>query len=394
MTLTLKHLENGILKPWAEHALDRENGGFYGSLDENWKPDARAPKGLVQHARFLWSFSAAFERLGRGAHRELADHAYAFLLNRFRDPKFGGWYFTVDYAGRPLDARKHVYAQSFVIYAFSQYAKAFRNEDALDVALETFRLVDRRAHDDAQLGYSECFTEDWQEADQHPDFGIQGKRKSMNTHIHMLEAVTTLHLASEKIRCASDPLVEERLRELMGLCAEKIFNPARKSLDLFFEKDWTRLESPTSYGHDIELSWLLHEAGEALGIAERFYPVSIALAEGALRGLSDGEGLYYEGDSSGACEDRRRVWWVQAEGAVGFLNAFALTGEPRFLSAFDSIQKWISDHQADSRLGDWHEEIDERGEPHGKKGHLWKEPYHQSRACLEVERRLQHLSLL
>jgi len=375
-----RHLEDVILKPWIEHAPDRAHGGFYGKLDHRWQPDPDAPKGLVQHSRFLWSFSAAYRRTHHPEYRRMADQARAFLMTHFHDRKHDGWFWSVEADGTPRDRRKHVYPHSFVIYAFAEYARAFDDSEARQTAIDTFQLLEQRARDPGHGGYRESFTENWAETGQHEDMGISGRRKSMNSHIHLLEAATTLLPAY--------PAARARLLELLELCINHIFNPSRASLDLFFEDDWTRLPSPTSYGHDIELSWLLDEAAQALGTPDAAVAVTKALATNTLKGLVTGQGLHYEGDATGRIVDRRRVWWVQAEALVGFLNAYQRTRDSAFLKAFEDIRHWICARQADLALGDWHEETSERGPATpGFKGHLWKEPYHQSRACLEAERR-------
>ena len=378
----LDHLERGILAHWIKHAPDTARGGFLGKLGPAWEPDPAAPKGLVQHARFMWTFSAAYRHLERPEFKIMADRARSFLEDFFRDRLHGGWLWSVSAGGPALDARKHVYPHSFVIYAFSEYARAFGDPGALDTALETFSLLEKHVLDREHGGYIESFDQGWKEIPQHEDIGIKGNRKSMNSHIHMLEALTALCLASGN---AAAP--HARLLDLIGICGSKIFNPARHSLDLFFERDWTRLPSPTSFGHDIELSWLMSEATHVAGLQEAdTRETTILLARNTLKAVlpGGGRGIAYEGDSAGAAHDKRRIWWAEAEALVGFANAYRLTGEQAFREAFLEIEQWVENHQIDRTHGDWHEAIGPDDRPSGDKGHLWKEPYHQSRACLEL----------
>lgn len=390
----LDHLQNHILPFWEKYSVDQKRGGFFGKIDLRGKADHEASKGLVQHCRYLWTFSAAYEQFSESRYEKIAKHALDFLFKHFKDLEYGGYFFAVEADGRPLDSRKHVYPHSFVMYAMAEYARVFNDQTVLNEALQVFQLLETKTHDSKFGGYAESFDKAWIEIDQHEDMGIAGKRKSMNSHIHMLEALTTLAKACRaNTNVGSVDLVLERLRELVDLCVGKIFNPNRKSLDLFFEKDWTRLPSPTSFGHDIELSWLLEEAAHFLGVVDKTRPVSFSLAENSLKGLKPNSGLLYEGDAHAEkILDSRRVWWVEAEALVGFYNAYKILGNTtdgkRYLAAFENVEKWIFENMVDREFGEWFEEISGDGLVDGQKslmkGHLWREPYHQSRACLEI----------
>ena len=395
------HLINEILAPWMRFALDRTHGGFYGHLDEDWKPNPEAAKGLVQHSRFLWTYSSAVRRYPDHPNvkdwRNVAEHARLFLEERFVDRESGGCFWSVSNRGAPLDNRKHIYPHSFYIYANAEYARAFANPSALTRALEVFNLLEAKAHDTTYLGYRESFDRDWNEIDQHEDMGMRGRRKSMNSHIHMLESVTVLAEACKEITSEIPALVLARLSELRELVCQRIFSRKRNSLDQFFERDWSRLPAKTSYGHDIETSWLLEDALQvgAVSDADRTTCALVcdSLAHNTLKGMQFSHGatrggLAYEGNSHGEAIDPRRVWWPQAEALVGFSRAFhrseTTSRKNAYAEAHHKIADWIVTSQRDAERGDWFEEILEDGRAHSPKGHMWKDPYHQARACMEV----------
>ncbi len=407
------HLADVILAFWMEHGPDTRNGGFFGALDRRGHPSRSSAKGLVQHARFLWSFSAAYRLDPQPVYRQMAERAFSFLRERFYDRARLGWYYLVSAEGLPLSRQKHLYGQSFVIYGLSEYFLASGSEDALELALETFRVIDKAGHDSRWRGYGESFSEEWAPMPQHPDYGTDGDRKTLNTHLHLLESLTNLYRASK------DATVKCRIGELMDLCANTMIDTRRQCAFQFFERDWTPLPSPASYGHDIELSWLLTEGVDVgeVSNAPSIHQVSLSLARGvAGNGLDPQKGgVRYESDVGGERSrelqrawvhvlpafarrwldhgHRRewRVWWVQAEALVGFLNAYALSGDESFMEAFSNVQEWVCARQVDRAYGEWHQVITPRGKHKGRKGSLWKTPYHTTRACIELIQRLDCL---
>ncbi len=383
------HLTDQIMAFWTKHGPDTRHGGFYGVLDRKGNPLPSLPKGLVQHARFLWSFSAAYRLDPQPVYHDMADRSFNFLRERFFDPARLGWYYLVSAEGLPLNKQKHLYGQSFVIYGLSEYSMAFGNEEALRLALDTFGVVDRFGHDSRWRGYRESFSEEWNPIPQHPDYGVNGDRKTMNTHVHLLESFTNLYRASK------DATVKDRVEELIDLCADTITDARRGFAFQFFERDWTPLPSPISYGHDIELSWLLTEAGDVCGISNvsSIHELSVSLARAVARTGLDREngGVFLEGDARGRATGKQKVWWVQAEALVGFLNAYALSGVESFIDAFVSVEEWVFARQFDREYGEWHQEITPEGKCRGEKGSLWKTPYHNARACIELVQRLNRL---
>jgi mannobiose 2-epimerase len=288
--------------------------------------------------------------------------------------------------GRPADTRKKVYGQAFLVYALTEYAAATGTESALDMAWRLWKLVDEKAHDDLHLGYDESFERDWTltEDSRLSDVDLD-ERKSMNAHLHILEALTTLY------RSRPEDLVRERLEECLEVFEDQIADPDTSHLRLFFDEAWNNRSDRVSFGHDIEACWLLCEAAEALeGSASRVGALTVDIAEAVLaEGVDPDGGLMYEADPTGVI-DTDKHWWVQAEAAVGFLNSFELTRDERFLTASRRAFDFAQGRIVDPQHGGWHWLVSRDGVPDLQKPKIsaWKCPYHNARMCLELIRRL------
>ncbi len=381
-------LQQNILKFWIDHAIDRQYGGMIGWLDRQGNPIPPGTKSLVQQTRVVWTFSAAYERYPQPVYKDVATHTLKFLREKMWDAKRGGFYWLVERDGRVKDDKKHLYGQSFAVYGLAEYARVFNDARARQEALKLFQLIDRKAHDDVQGGYREAFSVDWLPLKDDPTIGGHG-RKSMNTHIHLLESFTTLYKASK------DQRVRARVEELLHLCTRKIVDSQQGYARMFFTDDWKPSDGETSsYGHDIELSWLMTEAAEALGRPRdpEVLRASSALVEHTLRDGFDREhgGIYDEGPYTGPPKSKRMVWWVEAEGLVGLFNAFQLTGKQDYRDRFEQQARYVLDHFVDREYGEWFRYIEPDGKVAGNKTDDWKAPYHHSRACLEAIERLEH----
>jgi mannobiose 2-epimerase len=381
-----QNLQQGILKFWTDHAIDREHGGMIGWLDRQGKPIPPGTKSLTQQARIVWTFSAAYRQFPEPNYKDVATHTLRFLREKMWDPRFGGFYWLVDGDGRPMDVKKHLYGESFAVSALAEYALAFHDARARREALDLFRLIDRKAHDDANGGYHEAYAWNWFPLAGDLTLGAHGRR-STQTHIHLLESFTTLHLATQ------DAKVRARLEELLDLCLNKIVDSDQGYARLYFADDWQPADSDrSSYGHDMELSWLLTEAAKALGRGDdpKVKKVSLALVDHTLRDGFDREhgGVWNEGPAQGPADDKRMIWWVQAEAIVGLLNAYQLTGQEEYRQLFEQQARYTLDHFADREYGEWYNTIDPDGRISGDKANEWKAPYHAAQACLEVIRRL------
>lgn len=388
-----RELTGNILPFWLERAADPA-GGFVGLVDAAGVAHPDAPRGAVLTARILWTFSAASRALGTPAYRAAADRAAAYLRAHLVDPAHGGVYWMVDGAGRPLDTRKHVYAQAFAVYGLAEHHRATGDAESLRLAVALYALVERHARDHRHGGYEEAFGRAWDLLDDVRLSEVDAPaRKSTNTHLHVLEAYTGLY------RAWPDPGLGARLAAVVELFLAHVVDAGRGRQRLFFDRDWTPRGGTVSFGHDVEASWLLLEAADALGdpaLRARVAPAALRLA-GAVRGVAfDAEhgGVYYEAPADAIDADAvdysqidtDKEWWPQAEAVVGFLAAYEEGGDPAFLRAAEATWAFVRRHVADAAGGEWFRRTARDGTPrpgHEKVG-PWKCCYHNARACLEV----------
>ena len=386
-----QELEN-ILNFWIKYTPDEQNGGFYGKIDHDNQIYPEAPKGSVLNARILWSFSAAYLQNPKPIYLEMAKRSYDYIHASFVDQKFGGVYWTVDYEGNPLDTKKQVYALAFTIYGLSEYYKISKDENGLLLAQQIFAGMEKYSFDPENGGYLEAFAQNWEEL---PDLRLSAKdaneKKTMNTHLHVLEAYTNLY------RIWPDVFLKQQIRGLIHNFLEHMINPETNRLILFLDENWVPKSSIISYGHDIEASWLLLEAAEVLEDNMLLLQVKskcVEMARSASNGLDRDGSMYYEyePEHNHLCKDRH--WWVQAEAMVGFLNAWQLTSEQTFFDRFEGVWKYIQTHIIDAEKGEWVWGIrdDQSLMPGEDKAGLWKCPYHNSRAMMEVIYRLKKAS--
>ncbi|WP_062047621.1 AGE family epimerase/isomerase [Bacillus sp. JCM 19034] len=384
-----KHLTNDILPYWIEHTVDYEQGGFYGYIANDQTIDMEANKGGILNSRILWSYSKAYRTLKDVRYLQIANHAFSFLIESFIDNDEGGIYWMVDYKGNPVDDRKHIYNQSFAIYGLSEYYLATRNEESLKIAKDLYELIEKHAYDKQNKGYLEAFTRTWGKDE---NVRLSGKdlntAKSMNTHLHILEAYTNL------FRVWKDNGLKNKLKELIEVTIAQIIHPQTYQFILFFDEKWRPASTVVSYGHDIEGSWLLYEAAEVLGdesLLQKVEAVSLKMAEKVLE-----EGIDHDGSVINELEenghiDKDRVWWVQAESMVGFYHAYQLTKDEAYLNAVYRLWKYTKKHLLDHENGEWFWKLDENNTVYRDfpKVEPWKCPYHNSRFCFEMLERIK-----
>ncbi len=396
---TKKELLYHIIPFWMS-LRDERYGGYYGWLSYDLKLDKQAEKGCILNSRITWFFANAYmlykdggitgeecQAAGYGPERllEEAKHGYAFLTEHCIDRENGGIYWSLNYDGTPLDTTKHTYNQAFCIYALSSYYEASGEKEALALALELFDIIEKRCTD--EVGYLEAFTRDFrpESNEKLSENGVLAD-KTMNTLLHVFEAYTELY------RVSGEPKVRERLTWMLGIFAEKVYNPAKHRQEVFFDAQYRTILDLHSYGHDIETAWLMDRGLDVLDDAawrERMSPITADLVAEVYRTAFNGESFANE------CEkgvvNTHRIWWVQAEALVGFLNAWQRMPEhEEYLKAAFCQWEFIKKYVIDSRDGsEWFWEVNEDGSPILGRPIVepWKCPYHNGRMCIEVIRR-------
>ncbi|MEO7767998.1 MAG: AGE family epimerase/isomerase, partial [Ferruginibacter sp.] len=378
-----------ILNYWMLNTHDPVHGGFIGRIDENNVPDISAPKGVVLNARILWAFSSAYKTTNNPRHLHLARIAFNYLTTYFIDKQYGGVYWTVDAEGQPLDTKKQIYALAFTIYGCSAYFDITKNETAKSIAIELYHQVEKYSFDETNTGYLEAFSRDWKPVD---DLRLSAKdaneKKTMNTHLHVLEAYTSLYNSWPDVQLAA------KIKNLIHNFIDHIADATTGHLGLFFDEKWNKKSNIISYGHDIEAAWLLLEAAEMLQdplLIKKIKTLSIKISDAAVEGLDKDGGMWYEKEGIGGHTIKEKHSWVQAEAMVGFLNNWQLTKDETFLK-----KSWESWHYAnqfikDKVYGEWLWGRNEDGTPmrNQDKVGIWKCPYHNSRACIEIIKRLR-----
>jgi cellobiose epimerase len=386
-----RELLQDILPFWLKYTVDHEFGGFRGQIANDLTIDPLAHKGLILNARILWTFAKAYKVYRKDIYLHTARRAYDYLHRHFFDSQFGGYYWMVDHLGNPVDAKKRIYGQAFTIYALAEFATATPHNDHLTEAIALYHLIEKTSHDAINGGYFETYERDWKLSDeQRLSDADMNEKKSMNTHLHLLEAYTNL------LGIWDDDGLRNRLRELIRIFLDRIIDPQTHHFRMFFDEAWRDHSDRFSFGHDIEGSWLLCEAAEALGenaILEETRKAALGIAQAVFDQAIDNDGgLLYEGNGN-KIVDSDKHWWPQAEAVVGFLNAYELSGKDHFLKAskgsWEFIEKFIIDHQR----GEWYWKVSRDGTPSNDKYKVdpWKCPYHNSRACFEVMQRLDKL---
>lgn len=374
-----------ILSYWTKFAVDDVYGGFVGARDYQNKRIVNAPKGIILNTRILWSFAAAGNFYHDNRYLFYCERAFYYLLNQFKDSVHGGVYWELDAVGNATNKRKQTYAHAFAVYALSEYHLYSGNQQAKEWAIELFNLIETKTKDEVHSGYIEAFAEDWSLIE---DVRLSEKDlnepKSMNTHLHVLEAYTTLYKIyhDEKVRDAIESLIE--------LFYTKILNKSRLSFDLFFDMNWQSASQVTSYGHDIEAVWLLIEAAKAIQNntwVSTANKCAVTIASQVLKeGYVKGFGLLNERNHLTEAVDDDRHWWPQAEAMVGFYFAYQISGEHYFLDAVFDLWEQIKNVIIDHQMGEWFFRVKSDGKPvlEEDKIGFWKCPYHNSRMCMAV----------
>lgn len=381
---TSMDLRENILPFWIKYAPDPADG-FYGGIRNDGTPMQHAERGVVLNARILWTFSTAYRLLNDQVYKEIADRAQQYFIQYFIDPEYGGSYWSVAADGTPANTEKQTYGIAFGIYGLAEHYRAMENQESLKQAIALYEALEKYVFDPLNGGYIESFTREWQMPER---YGYDGKGlavKTMNTHLHMLEAYTGLY------RVWKDEGLKKQLRGLIDIFTEKIIDQQRWHERLFLTMDWKNLEEIDSYGHDVELSWLLYEAAEVLGdekVIEQIEHIALKLVDTQMKeGWTEEGAMLYErdkGEIKGSLD-----WWPQAESVVAFYNAWQISNDPKYLDAAYKTWNWIKDHLIDYEYGEWYRGMTMDGivQKNRPKADMWKCPYHNSRMGFELYNR-------
>ena len=383
------HLVNDIIPFWKK-LRDDTYGGYFGYMSYDLKLDKEAIKGCILNSRIMWFFSNAYMTLKDESLLDEAKHAFEFMKAHCIDKEYGGVFWMLDYKGNVVEDMKHTYNQAFAIYALSSYYDASGNQEALDLAMTLFHKIESTCKD--EYGYLEAFDRTWHLIDNHKlsddkNLMAEGKiaEKTMNTILHVLEAYTELY------RVHKDPEVKKCLVAILQMIDEKVYTPEKRQLEVFFDTKLHTIADMHSYGHDIEAAWLIDRAVEVIGdedLMEKTYQYTkeiaykikeVAFVNGSLNNERYNDHI-----------DTDKIWWVQAETLVGFINAYQKTNDQSFLKAAGEEWEYIKAHLIDRRCGnEWYWKLREDGTPYEGMPVVepWKCPYHNGRMCMEVIRR-------
>ncbi len=376
-----------ILSYWLNKSPDYKYDGFIGQIDFKDHKNYEAEKGSVLNARILWTFSAAFLHYNEAEYKATAQRAFACIKAHFYDEAHQGIYWSVNADGSPKDTKNQIYALAFTVYGLCEYYRASNDSEALNMAKKLYDSIECYSFDPLQKGYFEAFTNDWQPMD---DLRLSDKdaneKKTMNTHLHVVEAYANLYKAWP------DRLLKDKIVELLETI-ETYFITETGHLRLFFDENWNEKPDVISYGHDIEAAWLLQQCAEATGdsaLIARFKKYAIQMTDATIEGLDADGGLWYEYDPKAQKRIEEKHWWPQAELLIGFFNAWELTNREKYLDIVLKNWEFIKNRIIDQENGEWIWGINADNAPIQKdKAGFWKCPYHNSRACMELINRIE-----
>ncbi|WP_296145172.1 AGE family epimerase/isomerase [uncultured Flavobacterium sp.] len=376
-----------ILKYWSENAIDEKNGGFIGQIDFEENKHEDAEKGAVLHARILWTFVAAFKKTNDQKHFAIAEKAFDYIKNNFYDKKQGGIFWSLHSDGTPKDTKNQVYAIAFVIYGLAEFYAVSQNEEALELAKSLYQKIEEHSFDKENKGYFEAFNQDWTPIE---DLRLSEKdaneKKTMNTHLHIVEAYANLYKVSK------NEALKNTITQLLETIETHFINPENWHLKLFFDENWIEKPDVISYGHDIEAAWLLLWCAEVIEdkkLIQNYKKYAVEMARVTKEGLDQDGGLWYEFDPEKNKMIAEKHWWPQAELWIGMVNAWQISGDETYFKIFENNWNFVKKHILDTKNGEWIWGINaDYSKIEKDKAGFWKCPYHNSRACLEVIDRL------
>jgi mannobiose 2-epimerase len=403
-----QHLTTGLIPFWHARARDAKHGGYLTCFNEQGEVQPMKEKYVNTQARLVWWFANLCRQQPKvKGSAALARGGAEFMLKNFWDPKHGGWYWQTKPNGSKSDMGKIVYGESFAIYAMAEYTLGTGDKRGVEHASRTFDLLQKFAADTLHGGYYENLCRDW--SPEEPGFS-GGDRKGLDTHMHLMESFTTLYEASR------DPLHRRKLMEVLDLICAHMIDPKRGCGLNQFDLSWKPIpaiavkrtwnaerfgERPaqptetTSYGHNLELVWLMHRALQIAGADSKPYePLLRKLVDNALKYGVDWTygGIYRDGLRTGGALVKEKEFWQHSEALVGFLDAYEAYRDPACLDAFECLWDFVNTHMIVHAIGEWRVLLDRQGRPLDTNvGNDWKNSYHTGRAMCECQMRLRRL---
>lgn len=404
-------LQNYVIPFWLERSVDKEYGGFITSFDQNGNFDGNGVKNIVTQSRMVWGFSYLKDFAKEEDKKEMQEAAQQgaeYLITKFWDQEKGGLYWLLNRDGSIADPSKLTYGEGFGVYALAQYYLTYGDKTALSFAEETFDLLQKYATDTLRGGYFENIERDWSIS---PAGSYAGDRKSLDIHMHLLEAWTTLYEAT------GDEIHKRKLQEVWDIIKTYMVNTESgyglNQFDLWFHqlpainimRTWnaereknetiTIPTNTTSYGHNVELSWLADHALNILGERKsEDNELLIKFLDHALLHGYDHEngGLFRDGVENGDALVLDKEWWQNFEALTGFLNGYLLTKDEKYLEVFIKQWKFVKTHFMNYEVGESRQLLNRKGEPLVSNiGNPWKGIYHTGRALAECITRLNTL---
>ncbi len=385
-----EQLSKKVLPYWFETAIDQQNGGYILSDDAGKKAAPATEKQLVTQSRMIWGFSHAhLHGFSDSKHNYLAaaEQGYRFLQAHFLDRTNGGYYWTTDLKGEPLDRRKILYGESFVIYGLVEYFRASGDRTALDQAVQLYHVVQKYSHDAAHGGWIEHFEPDWKPIlDPRAQVIVElGGAKSANTHLHLMEALTELYQVTR------DSEVRNSLQEALEVNSTYFYPSDPSKCSFHRQPDWQLVTAPSSaglsYGHNVEFAWLMIQAEKALGRPLSWSHFEAHLNHALQYGYDHQRGgLYSRGFDNQPASDTDKVWWVQAEMLAALTDALKHKENPQYREALDKLLQFVEKYQTTPSDGIWLDTVTAEGKPKvPAKAHNWKANYHDVRAMIKYE---------
>ena len=404
------HLLNELLPFWISRMTDKMNGGFITHFDKDGRDTGEDEKSLISQTRCLYTLASAHRAgYGEGMYADMARYGADFLISKMWDREYGGFYWMMDRKGNVKTDRKIIYGHSFAIYSLSEYTLATGDPCGIDYAEKVFDLVQKYCADTMYGGYWEMFHRDWTLCGP----GSQGgDRKTLDVHMHLMEAYTTLY------ECTGKDVHRRKLLEVIDLLLNRIIHPVYKTGIPQFFKDWsvapqikfdivwgwdrfsaegqkTNVTDNTCYGHNAEFAWLLIHALEILKIDTVLYKdVFKTIFDHTVRNGIDDEygGVYVEGPHSGGVSDREKEFWQQAEVLIGLLDACLMFRDQVYWDAYKNVHRFVFDKMINKGVGEWYPLLSRTGEPvWTHMGHSWKINYHTVRSMVQSIQRMDKI---